>query len=163
MAWRTAGGRRRPSGRPANGWRDRGCRPPGGWLGGWPADGRVVARADARRDGWLCPACDRVGGRPPEINSRLPGGQLFRRPSGRRANGKADGRADFHQSERPSATPRVQNSPICWTVELLSWGKVDEVLMSQDITTFRRTCDVPDVGRPDNPVASTDLGYSKMT
>ena len=66
------------------------------------ADRRAVARADAGedacRDGRLRPACGWVGGRPPGKHSRLPGG--------RPADGEADGRAHFHRSERPSATPR---------------------------------------------------------
>ena len=92
-----------------------------------PADGRVVAKADAgvdaHRDGRLRPPCNRVGGRLPEKNSRPLGGSLCRWPSGRPVDGEADGWAHFHRSERlvdgeadgwahfhrserPSATPR---------------------------------------------------------
>ena len=106
------------------------------------ADGRAVARADVRRDGRLRPACGRVGGRPRGKNSCPPSGRLCRRLGGWPVDSEADGQADFHQSERPSATLRVQNSPIRWTVELLSRGKVDEVLMSHDVTIFGRTSDV---------------------
>ena len=41
--------------------------------GGRPGDRRAVVKADARRDGRLCPACGRVGGRPPGKHSCPPG------------------------------------------------------------------------------------------
>ena len=78
----------------------------GRWLSNRRAVARADAGADARRDGYLHPACGRIGGRPPGKLSRPPSGWLCRQPSGRPVDGDADGWAYFHRSERPSAIPR---------------------------------------------------------
>ena len=55
------------------------------------ADRQAVARANARRDGRLHPACGRVGGRLPGKNSHPPGGRLCRPPGRRPADCEANG------------------------------------------------------------------------
>ena len=126
---------------------------------------RAVGFENGRGDGGGRLPSARLRGRPPLSGVRL-GWQTAAREkqpsagwsamptagrtaSKRPADGEVDGRADFHRSERPSATPRVQNSSIRWTVGLLPRGKVDEVLMSQDVTTRVVYCDVMTASRHD--------------
>ena len=74
---------------------------------------------------------------------------------GRTANGRRGGRA----GTLPPVGTAIRNTetlnlPHSLDARALPRSKVDEVRISEDVPSFGRTSDVPDVGHPDNPAFS---------